>query len=58
MLWSAASRLPLQVGNKYLFIPAALSSLLHASLGTKLSLYPLAGFPDFSSYQHNEKISS
>lgn len=27
-------------------------------LGTKVSLYSLAGFPDFSSYQHNEKISS
>lgn len=27
-------------------------------LGTKVSLYALAGIPDFSSYQHNEKISS
>lgn len=27
-------------------------------LGTKVSLYSLAGFPDFSSYQHNETISS
>lgn len=49
---------PARCKHKYLFIPAALSPLLHASLWTKVSLCSLAGCPDFSSHQHNEKISS
>lgn len=59
MLWSAASRLLPRAGNTNISLSqAAFSSRLLMSLCTKLSLYSLAGFPDFSSHQHNEKISS